>query len=83
MPFQGSAADLIKLAMIRLHERINAEAWPCHMLLQIHDELLFEIPDEAVSDVVPRIAETMEGVWDLEVPLTVEVGQGDNWAEAH
>ena len=83
MPFQGSAADLIKLAMIRLHERINAEAWPCHMLLQIHDELLFEIPDEAVSDVAPRIAETMEGVWDLEVPLTVEVGQGGNWAEAH
>ena len=83
MPFQGSAADLIKLAMIRLHEQINGEAWPCHMLLQIHDELLFEIPDDAVSDVVPRITATMEGVWDLAVPLTVEIGQGSNWAEAH
>ena len=83
MPFQGSAADLIKLAMIRLHEQIKTEAWPCHMLLQIHDELLFEIPDDAVSDVVPRITATMEGVWDLAVPLTVEVGQGNNWAEAH
>ena len=83
MPFQGSAADLIKLAMVQLHHQITTEAWPCHMLLQIHDELLFEIPDDAVPDVVPRIAATMEGVWDLAVPLTVEVGQGNNWAEAH
>ena len=83
MPFQGSAADLIKLAMVRLHHQIASAAWPCHMLLQIHDELLFEIPDDAVSDVVPRITATMEGVWDLAVPLTVEVGQGSNWAEAH
>ena len=83
MPFQGSAADLIKLAMIQLHQRINAQAWPCHMLLQIHDELLFEIPDEAVDEVVPRITAVMEGVWDLAVPLTVETGQGNNWAEAH
>ena len=83
MPFQGSAADLIKLAMVHLHRQITSEAWPCHMLLQIHDELLFEIPDDAVPDVVPRITATMEGVWDLAVPLTVEVGQGNNWAEAH
>ena len=83
MPFQGSAADLIKLAMVRLHRQIASEGWPCHMLLQIHDELLFEIPDDAVSDVVPRITATMEGVWELAVPLTVEVGQGSNWAEAH
>ena len=83
MPFQGSAADLIKLAMVRLHHQITSEAWPCHMLLQIHDELLFEIPDNEVSDMVPRITATMESVWDLAVPLTVEVGQGSNWAEAH
>jgi len=83
MPFQGSAADLIKLAMVQLHERIGREAWPCHMLLQIHDELLFEIPDEAVQEVLPRITAVMEGVWDLAVPLTVETGQGSNWAEAH
>jgi DNA polymerase-1 len=53
------------------------------MLLQIHDELLFEIPEAAVDEMMPRIKETMEGVWSLEVPLIVDVGQGDNWAEAH
>ena len=83
MPFQGSAADLIKLAMVRLHRQIQTENLPCHMLLQIHDELLFEIPEAAVDEMIPRIVETMEQVWTLEVPLTVEVGQGDNWAEAH
>jgi len=83
MPFQGSAADLIKLAMIHLHRQIVTEHLPCHMLLQIHDELLFEIPENAVEEMVPRITETMENVWQLEVPLTVEVGQGHTWAEAH
>ena len=83
MPFQGSAADLIKLAMVQLHDQITNQAWPCHMLLQIHDELLFEIPDGAVADVLPHITAIMEDVWELAVPLTVEVGQGSNWAEAH
>ena len=83
MPFQGSAADLIKLAMVQLHRQIKTENLPCNMLLQIHDELLFEIPEAAVDEMIPKIKEGMEGVWDLEVPLTVEVGQGDNWAEAH
>jgi DNA polymerase-1 len=83
MPFQGSAADLIKLAMVQLHQQIKTENLPCHMLLQIHDELLFEIPEAAVYEMVPRIRDVMEQVWDLEVPLTVDVGQGDNWAEAH
>lgn len=83
MPFQGSAADLIKLAMVQLHHEIEAEHLPCTMLLQIHDELLFEIPHDAVSEVVPRIKSTMEGVWSLEVPLTVDIGQAANWAEAH
>ncbi len=83
MPFQGSAADLIKLAMVQLHQQIITEHLPCQMLLQIHDELLFEIPEAAVDEMVPRIVDTMEHVWSLEVPLTVEVGQGDNWAEAH
>ncbi len=83
MPFQGSAADLIKLAMVQLHHQIKTENLPCNMLLQIHDELLFEIPEAAVDEMVPRIKETMEQVWTREVPLTVDVGQGDNWAEAH
>ena len=83
MPFQGSAADLIKLAMVHLHHQIVTEHLPCHMLLQIHDELLFEIPENAVEEMVPRITDTMENVWHLDVPLTVEVGQGHTWAEAH
>jgi DNA polymerase I len=83
MPFQGSAADLIKLAMVHLHQKIEAEHLPCEMLLQIHDELLFEIPEHAVDEIAPWIKDTMEQVWSLEVPLTVEVGQGQNWAEAH
>lgn len=83
MPFQGSAADLIKLAMVQLHQQIKTENLPCNMLLQIHDELLFEIPEAVVDEMIPRIKEVMEQVWDLEVPLTVDVGQGDNWAEAH
>jgi DNA polymerase-1 len=83
MPFQGSAADLIKLAMVHLYHQIVTEHLPCHMLLQIHDELLFEIPENAVEEMLPRIIETMENVWHLEVPLTVEVGQGHTWAEAH
>jgi DNA polymerase-1 len=83
MPFQGSAADLIKLAMVRLHAQIEKEQLPGHMLLQIHDELLFEIPQAAVDDMIPQIQEIMENVWPLHVPLTVEIGQGHNWAEAH
>jgi DNA polymerase-1 len=83
MPFQGSAADLIKLAMVRLHQDIEDEHLPCALLLQIHDELLFEIPENAVDEMVPRIKHTMESVWSLQVPLTVDVGQGLNWAEAH
>jgi DNA polymerase-1 len=83
MPFQGSAADLIKLAMVHLYHQIVTEHLPCHMLLQIHDELLFEIPENALEEMLPRITETMENVWSLEVPLTVEVGQGHTWAEAH
>jgi DNA polymerase-1 len=83
MPFQGSAADLMKLAMVRLHTQIETEHLPCHMLLQIHDELLFEIPEEDVEEVIPSLKETMEHVWPLQVPLTVDVGRGHNWAEAH
>jgi DNA polymerase-1 len=83
MPFQGSASDLIKLAMVRLHQQIQAEHLPCALLLQIHDELLFEIPTAAVDEIIPRIKTTMEGVWSLQVPLTVDIGQGTNWAEAH
>jgi len=82
-PIQGTAADLIKIAMIRLDRRIHTEELPTRMLLQVHDELVFEVDDtqrDAVRDVV---REEMEGVAELAVPLLVEAGFGANWAEAH
>jgi len=83
MPFQGSAADLIKLAMVQIHQQIQTQNLSCRMILQIHDELLFEVPAHEVEALVPPIKRLMEGVWTLRVPLTVDIGYGDNWAEAH
>ncbi|MCZ6874776.1 MAG: DNA polymerase I [bacterium] len=83
MPLQGSAADLIKLAMVQIHHQIQSNNLSCAMLLQIHDELLFEVPEIEVETILPQIKSIMQGVWTLRVPLTVEIGVGDNWAEAH
>jgi DNA polymerase I len=80
-PLQGTAADLIKLAMIRLHAAIKERKWTARMLLQVHDELLLELPHaerEAVSEAARR---EMEGVAELRIPLKVELKWGPNWAE--
>ena len=82
-PIQGSAADVIKLAMLALHRRIVAEKLPLAMILQVHDELVFEAPKDAVDDVIPIIRREMEHVMELSVPLTVEINTGRNWREAH
>ncbi len=82
-PIQGTAADLIKKAMINLHERLNKEGYKAKMLLQVHDELLFEVPEREVKSVVPLIRGEMENVYPLDVPLKVDIGIGDNWSEAH
>lgn len=82
-PIQGTAADLIKLAMIRIHHRLRDEGSKARMLLQVHDELLFEVPEEDAESLVPLIREEMEGVYPLDVPLKVDVHQGRNWEEAH
>jgi DNA polymerase-1 len=76
-PIQGTAADLIKLAMIRLHERL-AET-PARMLLQVHDELLFETPADDVEQLRTLVREEMEGAIDLDVPLRVDIGVGESW----
>jgi len=76
-PIQGTAADLIKLAMIRLHERL-AET-PARMLLQVHDELLFETPADYVEQLRTLVREEMEGAIDLDVPLRVDIGVGESW----
>ncbi len=82
-PIQGSAADLIKVAMIRIDAVLTREGFQAAMLLTVHDELVFELPPEEADAVGRRIQDIMEGVWQLKVPLKVNVAIGDNWAEAH
>jgi DNA polymerase-1 len=82
-PVQGSAADIIKLAMIRVTKRIKAEKLQSRMLLQVHDELVFEVPDNELSIMTELVREEMENAVDITVPLLVEVGCGANWREAH
>jgi DNA polymerase-1 len=82
-PVQGSAADIIKLAMIRVVKRIKAEKLQSRMLLQVHDELVFEVPDNELSIMTKLVREEMENAVDITVPLLVEVGSGANWREAH
>ena len=79
---QGSAADLIKLAMIRLHERIERERLPLRMLLQVHDELVCEAPRERAEEMCGRVAEEMRGAMTLRVPLRVDARSAANWLEA-
>jgi len=81
-PLQGSAADIIKKAMISIHEKLS-KAYKTKMLLQVHDELVFEVPDNELNDVQQLIKTEMEHVVDLPVPLIVDIGIGDNWYEAH
>lgn len=82
-PVQGSAADIIKLAMVSLEARLTRERVPAAMLLQVHDELVFEVDEAAVDAATEIIREEMEGVMSLAVPLRVDVYTGANWAEAH
>ncbi len=82
-PLQGTAADIIKKAMIEIDRRIETENWPVKMLLQIHDELIFEIDENHVESYVAQIKDIMENVVSFSIPLIAEAGIGDNWAEAH
>jgi DNA polymerase-1 len=82
-PIQGSAADLIKKAMIRIARRLKAEGHRSRMLLQIHDELIFEVPEDEIIEMTRLVREEMEGAMSLSVPLKVDIGIGANWSEAH
>ena len=82
-PLQGAAADIIKRAMIRLPAALEDAGLGARMLLQVHDELLFEVPDGELDDTAALVARTMEDAAHLSVPLTVETGRGRSWAEAH
>jgi DNA polymerase-1 len=82
-PLQGTAADIIKRAMINIHHELKDNHHQTAMLLQVHDELVFEVP-EAESNITPvKIKELMESAARLSVPLTVETGLGANWGEIH
>ncbi len=81
MPIQGSAADIIKIAMIRLHRELHARNLRARMILQVHDELVLESPDDEIASVVPLVREVMENAYPLESRLKVDVRVGPNWDE--
>jgi DNA polymerase-1 len=82
-PLQGTAADIIKVAMIRIQNQIEELRLLTKMIMQVHDELIFEVPEEEVEKVLPMIQKEMEGVMELSVPLKVSIQSGKNWAEVH
>jgi len=82
-PIQGTAADLIKMAMVNIVRRLRKGGFAAAMIMQVHDELVFEVPEEELSAVMALVKEEMEGVISLNVPLHVEMGWGNNWDEAH
>jgi DNA polymerase-1 len=82
-PIQGSAADMIKIAMIQIQKWLNESDLQTKMILQVHDELLFDVPKNEMDVVKAKVKELMEGAMTLNVPILVETGFGDNWLEAH
>jgi DNA polymerase-1 len=81
MPNQGMVAEIIKLAMIRVHARLREEGMASRMLLQVHDELLLEVPEGELAEVAALVVREMENAVELSVPLKVEVKSGRSWGE--
>ena len=82
-PIQGSAADIIKIAMINIHKKLSEGNYKSKMLLQVHDELVFDIYKPELEKMKTLIKSEMENAYSLKVPLVVEMGEGENWLEAH
>ena len=80
-PVQGTAADIIKIAMIRLHQAMRERKLAARMLLQVHDELLFELPESELAEVDALVREMMETAYPMNVPLKVETKHGQSWGE--
>ena len=80
-PLQGTAADLIKLAMIRLHDELHTRKLKSRMTLQVHDELVFEVPLDEVETMRELVRDKMENVYELKVPIVADVGVGKNWRD--
>ena len=81
-PIQGSAADIIKIAMINIHKKLTSENWKSKMLLQVHDELVFDVHNSELEKIQPMIKHEMENAFKMAVPLDVEIGLGKNWLKA-
>ena len=82
-PIQGTAADMIKIAMIRMADRLRESGLRCRMILQVHDELLFELPAEELAPAQALVSDVMRNAMELSVPVVVEMGHGASWYEAH
>ena len=82
-PVQGSAADIIKIAMIKISEKLFNESWESKMIIQVHDELVFDAKKEELKQLRLMVKQEMENAFKLDVPLTVDIGVGENWLEAH
>jgi len=82
-PMQGTAADIIKHAMIKVHQRLQNSDISALMIMQVHDELVFEVAENQVNALSKLLHEEMESAADLNVPLLVDIGVGINWDEAH
>jgi DNA polymerase-1 len=82
-PLQGSAADIIKLAMIRIYDAFEQSQLKSKMILQVHDELVFDVLKSELQQVKEIVRKEMENAYPLSIPLTVEMGEGYNWLEAH
>lgn len=83
MPIQGTAADMIKLAMINIHNELKKRKTKTKMILQVHDELVFDAHKDEVEELLPIIKNLMETSLPLKVPVLVETGSGKNWLDAH
>ncbi len=83
MPIQGTAADIIKRAMIDIQQFLEENELDTRMLLQVHDELIFEVPSSEAQTVPDKLKKMMETAIEIEVPLEVEMGLADDWLEAH
>ena len=81
-PIQGTAADILKMAMVKLHNILKEKNLKTKMLLQVHDELIFDVPEDELEEVKEIVRDTMENIYKLDVPLKVEINYGKDWYEA-
>ena len=82
-PIQGTAADIIKIAMVRIHKRMQEAEMKAQMTMQVHDELNFNVPEAEVETMRDIVVSEMQGAMELQIPLIAECGVGKNWLEAH